>query len=345
MLSLTTKYLLTANNNKQKMMKISNETKVGALTAVSITLLILGFNFLKGKNVFKKKATMFVTFSKVEGLNIGDAIKINGLRVGAVEGLDEKDANLSEVVVSYHLTRSINIPVDSYGKIEATPLGSTAIVISLGTSGQFLKDGDTLKGVNSRGLMEDLKQTLAPTIEKINTTLASLDTTIKNIGKTFDESAQQNISTILQELAGTTDKLNAMLEPGKGSLAQTMDNVNSFSSNLKNNNDSISSVINNLAEASRKVAALDLAGTVVALESAIGNLNGVLSDIKSGKGSIGKLASDDQLYKNLNSTANSLNILLQDLRLHPKRYVQISVFGKKDKSGPLMTPISDSTSQ
>jgi phospholipid/cholesterol/gamma-HCH transport system substrate-binding protein len=344
MLSLTTKYLLTANNNKQKMMKISNETKVGALTAVSITLLILGFNFLKGKNVFKKKATMFVTFSKVEGLNIGDAIKINGLRVGAVEGLDEKDANLSEVVVSYHLTRSINIPVDSYGKIEATPLGSTAIVISLGTSGRFLKDGDTLKGVNSRGLMEDLKQTLAPTIEKINTTLASLDTTIKNIGKTFDESAQQNISTILQELAGTTDKLNAMLEPGKGSLAQTMDNVNSFSSNLKNNNDSISSVINNLAEASRKVATLDLAGTVVALESAIGNLNGVLSDIKSGKGSIGKLASDDQLYKNLNSTANSLNILLQDLRLHPKRYVQISVFGKKDKSGPLMTPISDSTS-
>jgi phospholipid/cholesterol/gamma-HCH transport system substrate-binding protein len=136
-----------------------------------------------------------------------------------------------------------------------------------------------------------------------------------------------------------------MLEPGKGSLAQTMDNVNSFSSNLKNNNDSISSVINNLAEASRKVAALDLAGTVVALESAIGNLNGVLSDIKTGKGSIGKLASDDQLYKNLNSTANSLNILLQDLRLHPKRYVQISVFGKKDKSGPLMTPISDSTSQ
>lgn len=327
------------------MMKISNETKVGALTAVSITLLILGFNFLKGKNVFKKKATMFVTFSKVEGLNIGDAIKINGLRVGAVEGLEEKDANLSEVVVAYHLTRSINIPLDSYGKIEATPLGSTAIVITLGADKNFLRDGDTLKGIDSKGLMEDLKQTLAPTIENINKTLGSLDTTIRNIGSTFDANAQQNISVILKELAGTTGKLNAILEPGKGSLSQTLDNVNDFSKNLKNNNDSITAVINNLSTATHKVATLDLAGTVGSLESAIANLNGLLSDIKTGKGSIGKLATDEQLYQNLNSTAKNLNILLQDLRLHPKRYVQISVFGKKDKTGPLMAPISDSTTK
>ena len=326
-------------------MKISNETKVGALTAVSITLLILGFNFLKGKNVFKKKATMYVTFSKVEGLNIGDAIKINGLRVGAVEGLEEKDANLSKIVVSYHLTRSINIPLDSYGKIEATPLGSTAIVITLGNGKEFLKDGDTLKGIDSKGLMEDLKQTLAPTIENINRTLASLDTTIQSIGKTFNDDSRQNISIILNELAGTTAKLNDLLEPGKGSLAQSLDNVNSFSGNLKKNNDSITAAINNLTIASRNIASLELAGTVQSLESAIGNLNGILSDIKSGRGSIGKLAKDEQLYKNLNSTANSLNILLQDLRLHPKRYVQLSVFGKKDKSGPLMTPLADSTSK
>jgi phospholipid/cholesterol/gamma-HCH transport system substrate-binding protein len=281
----------------------------------------------------------------VEGLNIGDAIKINGLRVGAVEGLEEKDANLSEVVVSYHLTRSINIPLDSYGKIEATPLGSTAIVISLGNAKQFLKDGDTLKGVDSKGLMEDLKQTLAPTIENINRTLASLDTTIQSIGKTFNDDSRQNIAIILQELAGTTDKLNALLEPGKGSIAQSLDNVNSFSGNLKRNNDSITAVINNLTTASRNIASLELAGTVQSLESAIGNLNGLLSDIKNGKGSMGKLATDEQLYKNLNSTANSLNILLQDLRLHPKRYVQVSVFGKKDKTGPLMSPIADSTSR
>jgi phospholipid/cholesterol/gamma-HCH transport system substrate-binding protein len=324
-------------------MKISNETKIGALTAISITLLILGFNFLKGKNLLKKKATMYVSFRKVEGLNIGDAIKINGLRVGAVDGMEETDPNLSGVVVSYHLTRLINIPEDSYGKIEATPLGSTAIVVALGNSKEYLKDGDTLKGIDTQGFMENLKETLNPTVAKVNSTLESLDSTIKNIGKTFDANAQENIGKILKELAQTTNQLNTMLVPGKGSLANSMDNIEGFTKNLKNNNDSITKAINNLTAVSRDIASADIASTISTLDQAAQQLNLILKDVKSGKGSLGKLATDEMLYKNLNSTANSLNILLQDLRLHPKRYVQFSVFGKKDKTEPLMAPLVDST--
>ncbi len=324
-------------------MKISNETKIGALTAISITLLILGFNFLKGKNLLKKKATMYVSFRKVEGLNIGDAIKINGLRVGAVDGMEETDPNLSGVVVSYHLTRLINIPEDSYGKIEATPLGSTAIVVALGNSKEYLKDGDTLKGIDTQGFMENLKETLNPTVAKVNSTLESLDSTIKNIGKTFDANAQENIGKILKELAQTTNQLNTMLVPGKGSLANSMDNIEGFTKNLKNNNDSITKAINNLTAVSRDIASADITSTISTLDQAAQQLNLILKDVKSGKGSLGKLATDEMLYKNLNSTANSLNILLQDLRLHPKRYVQFSVFGKKDKTKPLMAPLVDST--
>jgi phospholipid/cholesterol/gamma-HCH transport system substrate-binding protein len=323
-------------------MKISNETKVGALTAISITLLILGFNFLKGKNVFSKKATMYVTFKQVKGLNIGDAIKINGLRVGSVEGMEPMNADMSAVAVSYHLVKDVNIPVDSYGTIDFPPLGATAIVINLGKEKTFLNDGDTLKGMESKGMIDDLKETLTPTIEKINKTLASLDKTITNIGNTFDEPAQQNIAKTLKELAATTARLNQLLEPGKGSLAKTLDNVNGFTANLKNNNDTITAVVNNLSKATREIAEADLGKTIQSLEGAAQQLNGILGDIRSGKGSLGKLASNDDLYKNLNSTANSLNILLQDLRLHPKRYINVSVFGKKDKSEPLMSPLPDS---
>ncbi|MEY3433338.1 MAG: hypothetical protein RL131_1274, partial [Bacteroidota bacterium] len=87
----------------------------------------------------------------------------------------------------------------------------------------------------------------------------------------------------------------------------------------------------------------DISSTIASLDKAAQQLNLILADVKSGKGSLGKLATDEMLYKNLNSTANSLNVLLQDLRLHPKRYVQFSVFGKKDKTDPLMTPLDDST--
>lgn len=323
-------------------MKISNETKVGTLTAISITLLILGFNFLKGKNVFSKKATMYVTFQQVKGLNIGDAIKINGLRVGSVEGMEPLNADMSAVAVSYHLVKDVNIPSDSYGTIDFPPLGATAIVITLGKEKTFLQDGDTLKGMESIGMIEDLKQTLTPTIDNINKTLASLDVAVKNISNTFNEDAQANIGKTLKELAQTTAKLNQLLEPGKGSLSKTLDNVNDFTANLKSNNDSISSVVNNLSKATRDIADADLGKTIRSLESAAQQLNGILGDMRAGKGSLGKLATNEDLYKNLNSTANSLNILLQDLRLHPKRYINVSVFGKKDKTEPLMSPLPDS---
>jgi phospholipid/cholesterol/gamma-HCH transport system substrate-binding protein len=300
---------------------------------------------LKGKNVFVKKSTMYVTFKRVEGLNVADGIKINGLRVGAVEGLEEKDMNLSEVVVAFQLLKQINIPTDSYAKIVATPLGSTAIVITMGSATTFLNEGDTLKGMESKSMVEDLKETLQPTVENVNRTLATLDSTIRKIGNVFDAEAKKNIGSTLEELALTTSRLNALLEPKNGSLAQTLENVKGFTGNLKQNNDSITAVVNNLTKASRDLASADISKTISSLEKATTTLNTILAGIKDGKGSLGKFATDEQLYKNLNSTSNSLNTLLQDLRLHPKRYVQVSVFGKKDKTAPLMAPLPDSLSK
>jgi phospholipid/cholesterol/gamma-HCH transport system substrate-binding protein len=196
--------------------------------------------------------------------------------------------------------------------------------------------------MTTKGLMEDIKESLAPTVDNVNRTLLSLDSAIRKIGNVFDQNAKQDIGQILNELAITTNQLNKMLQPGKGSLATTVENISSFTGNLKANNDSITSIVNNLAKVSGNLSQADLAKTIQSLDAATTSLNQILEGVKEGKGTLGKLTSDDQLYKNLNSTANSLNILLQDFRMHPKRYVQLSVFGKKDKSGPLMAPLADS---
>lgn len=325
------------------MLKVSNETKVGALAAISITLLILGFNFLKGKNLFQKKAGMYVTFTKIEGLNVSDPIKINGLRVGSVEDMNESDADMNGVVVSFQLVRAINIPRDSYAQITSTPLGAASIIITLGKEKKYLQDGDTLKGIESIGLLDNLKTSIEPTVANINHTLATLDTAIKRISNVFDAHGQANLNKILTALAATTNNLNSMLEPGKGSLAATADNIKSITGNLKNNNDSITSIINNIAQTTHQLSSADIDKSIESLHDAADKLNVILANIKDGKGSMGKLANDEELYNNLNRTANSLNILLQDLRVHPKRYVNISVFGKKDKTGPLMSPLPDST--
>ena len=324
------------------MIKVSNESKVGALAAVAITLLILGFNFLKGKNVFQKKSTNYVVFTKTEGLNISDPIKINGLRVGAVEEMNEKDSDLSGIIVSFHLIRSINIPKDSYCKISSSPLGTGAILITLGNSKEFLRDGDTLKGLNTKSMMETVGETLNPTIENVNRTINSLDSTIKRIGNIFDENANRNISVMIKELSESAIRINAMLKPKSGTLANTLENIESISGNLRENNDSITALINNLTKVSNDLSRAQLDKSVVALTSAAENLNSILTGIKEGKGTMGLLMNDRKLYENLNGTANSLNILLQDFRIHPKRYVQFSVFGKKEKSQPLMSPLPDS---
>ena len=323
-------------------MKISNETKVGTLTAIAITLLILGFNFLKGKNLFQKKATMYITFKKVEGLNISDAVKINGLRVGSVDGMQEGDPNLKNVIVGFQLTRDINIPIDSYGKIEAAPLGAAYIVITMGSSNQYLKNGDSIQGLESPGLVQDLKSYLVPTIDNANHALLTIDSAAKKIGSVFDQENKKNLSGLLENLNHTLALLNNELTPATGGLAQSLENINAFTKNLKKNNDSISAIINNTTKLTRELSGGQIGSTLHSLEKSVAQLNSIFTEIKNGKGTLGKLASDDQLYKNLASTSNSLNILLQDLRLHPKRYVQVSVFGKKDKSEPLMEALPDS---
>jgi phospholipid/cholesterol/gamma-HCH transport system substrate-binding protein len=326
-------------------MKVSNETKIGALTAIAITLLILGFNFLKGKNLIEKKATIYIAFEKVNGLNMADMIKINGLKVGGVEDMQETDADLSGIIVAFHLTRAINIPNDSYAQVITNPLGSSFIELVMGKSTTFVKDGDTLKSMQTKGLVQDLQDKLEPTIENLNKTLASLDETVKRVGNVFDEEAKQNIGNTLKELALATDQINSMLAPGKGSIAKTVDNIAGISGNLKNNNDSITMIIGNLTKVSRDISKAEIGNTIQQLETASVNLNQILNGIKEGKGSLGMLTKDEALYKNLTSTSNSLNILLQDLRLHPKRYVQVSVFGKKDKTSPLMQALPDSMSK
>ena len=323
-------------------MKVSNETKIGALTVIAITLLILGFNFLKGKNLIEKKATIYIAFEKVNGLNMADMIKINGLKVGGVEDMQETDANLSGIVVAFHLTRAINIPNDSYAQVITNPLGSSFIELVLGKSTTFVKDGDTLKSVQTKGLVQDLQDKLEPTIENLNKTLSSLEETVKRVGNVFDEEAKQNIGKTLKELALATDQINSMLAPGKGSIAKSVENIAGISGNLKNNNDSITMIIGNLTKVSRDISNSEIGNTIQQLETASVNLNQILNGIKEGKGSLGMLTKDEALYKNLTSTSNSLNILLQDLRLHPKRYVQVSVFGKKEKTSPLMQALPDS---
>ncbi len=322
-------------------MTISNETKIGALAAVAITLLILGFNFLKGKNLLEKEREIFAVFRKVDALNTADPVRINGLQVGKVLSLKESDPQLSGIVVTIQITKDIVIPDNSYATINSNPLGSTTVNIIKGNSSKFLAEGDTITTVGAVGLFDELKGTLNPALDKVTGTLTSLDSLVEVVGGTFDPKTKASMQKLVANLEASSANLNALLS-AQGAMGKTMQNMNAITANLNNSKDTINRILANMETFSSKMSKLDLNPTLSKLEKTAEMLNTTISKINSSESSLGLLMNDKKLYSNLNASANSLNILLQDFRLHPKRYINVSVFGKKDKSTPLMEPLEDS---
>ena len=323
-------------------MKISNETKVGALTAIAITLLILGFNFLKGKPIFEKSFKVYTIFHSVKGLSVSNAVMINGLQVGKVYKMQETDKNLSGILVTLNLSKSINIPKNSIAHISGSLLGNTTLNIDLGDATSFIRSGDTLTTNATLGLLDEVKSSLDPAMIKINASLQTLDSVLKLIGNVFDPRTQNNFQSIFANLAISTAHLNSLLNTQTGALAQTLSNASAFTGNLKKNNDTITAIFANLKNTTGKLAGLELQQTLTKLDAAVTELSTTLHKVNNNDGTLGLLMNDKKLYTNLNSTANSLNILLQDFRIHPRRYTGGLVFGKKDKSAPLMSPLPDS---
>ncbi|MFT3824043.1 MAG: MlaD family protein [Chitinophagaceae bacterium] len=325
-------------------MKISNETKVGALTAVAITVLILGFNYLKGKSISTSSNTIYAVFPSVEGIQVSTIVTINGLQIGKVKDIIEKDKNLTGIIVSIKLTKDINIPDNSIATGNSDLLGNSSIKITKGASTSYLKDGDTIQTVKAPGLVDRLQSTLDPTLDNVNKTLVALEALIQKIGGIFDPTAKNNLQSLIANLSMSSKSLEQLLNTQTGMLSKSLNNVEAFTGNLAKNNEKITATLDNLQKTSDNLANAKIPEAIATLQQAMNGLQTTIAKMNSNDGSLGLLLNDRQLYNQLNQTVRSLNILLDDLRVHPKRYVNISVFGKKDKSGPLMNPITDSTS-
>jgi len=325
-------------------MKISNETKVGALTAIAIVVLILGFNYLKGRNLTQRDDKLFAIFPTVRGLAVSNAVFINGLQVGKVVEMHEKDKNLSGIIITINLTKDINIPKNSVVTITSELLSSTALDIVLGDSRAFVTDGDTLATKADVSVMGELTKSINPAINNANKTLIELQMLVQKLSAIVDPRTQTNIQGIVSSLNSTSQSLDRLLNERSGVLARSLNNVESITSNFAKNNDKINNTLTNLDKASTNFANLKLDEAILSLKNTMTKLENAVAKIDSKEGTLGLLLNDSKLYDQLLMTNRSLTTLLDDVRVNPKRYVNISVFGRKDKKGPLQVPIYDSTS-
>jgi phospholipid/cholesterol/gamma-HCH transport system substrate-binding protein len=231
-------------------MKISNETKVGILTITGLTILILGFNFLKGKNLFKKSKNIYAVFSDLGGLSNSNEVKVNGYVIGTVSHIAKKDANLEGFVATINLTEDVNIPRDSKAIITSPLVGSYYVNIEKGTSTAFLKVGDTLDSKLDVGIIDDVKAQLTPTLTKVRNTLDSLNSVFSSITGVINSEAKNNLQQTLSNLNRISSSLYGLLDNTKGPLAKTLNNAQDITEDLKKNTAYISATIANAKTAS-----------------------------------------------------------------------------------------------
>ena len=329
-------------------MKISNETKVGAIAVLSILLFILGFNFLKGNNLWNKKMILYAKYNNVEGLTNSNPVMINGLKIGSVKDITN-DMDMKSLLVTIELNQKINIPNNSIALIIPNPLGNTKIEIKLGDSPIYLKNKDSLITKASKGLLDNVLQNVDPLLFEVKNSVKSLDSLIGNINTIFDNHTKDNISATVDNLNKlsaslliSSSSIEKILNNQTGSVAKTINNIESVTSNLSRNNNKINSLISNLDKSAYNFSALDLQSTLHTIDSTIKTLQLAFSNTNGKGGSLGLFLNDPALYRNLTATSNKLNLLLDDVRVHPKRYISVSVFGKSNKEKSLKIPLPDS---
>jgi phospholipid/cholesterol/gamma-HCH transport system substrate-binding protein len=325
-------------------MKISNETKVGALTAIAIVILILGFNFLKGRNITERNDTIYTVFEEVKGLQVSNPVFINGLQVGKIKELKEKDKQLSGIVVALDLTKDIDIPTDSKTIINSDFLGTTSLEIQMGAkNGRIVKTGDTLQSSSKPGIVGEFSKSLNPAINNINKTLASLDILIQQLNNILDPKTQGNLQTIIATLNTAVHGLDKLIVGQSGVIGKALTNVEHITGAFAQNSGKIDTTFGNLQKISDGLVKADLEKTLKTVGAAMTQLQQTITTINSRNGSVGMLLNDRQFYDELRLTNRSLTTLLDDLRLHPKRYVSVSVFGRKNKTEPITQPVTIDT--
>ncbi|REJ83630.1 MAG: MCE family protein [Bacteroidetes bacterium] len=313
-------------------MKFSKEVKTGFIVLSGILLAFWGINFLKGKDFFTDRIKVYAMYDRVDGLAPSNPVYVNGLKVGLVRKLELLPDFSGRIVVSLQLSKDVRIPRDSEAEIYATDLlGSKGIRINFGKGTDLLQDGDTMVTSIQNSLSEEVNAQVAPFKQKAESLLSSLDSVMLIVRAVFNEGTKQNlknsfesISHSLRSIENIAGSMDTVLTK-QGKLKSVFNNLESITTNLKNNNDRITDILENFHTISDTLARANIAATLHNLKETLGETSITFDKINKGEGTLGMLMNNDSLYVNLNNSARDLDFLLNDFQQNPKRYLKFSV--------------------
>ena len=315
-------------------MKIRKDIKVGVVFVVATAILIWGLMFLKGLELLKPSRTFFAVYDQVNGLVAANPISIKGLKVGQVKKLYFDVKNPKNIIVELYILGDYPIAKNSSARIfSSSLLGSPEVEIIPGNSKEMAKNGDTLISLTEATLGQEVNKQLLPLKIKAESLISSIDTVATIIQQVLNKNTRENlveaiehVKQTLSNIAHTTQNLDTLMILQRSNLSKIITNVESISSNLQQSNGKITNILNNFSNLSDSLAKARIPYTISQVNKAIGDLDAVLLKINKGEGSVGQLLNNDQLYKEVEKAARDLNLLLEDIKKNPSKYVKVSVF-------------------
>lgn len=321
-------------------MKVRKETKIGIIAVASILILYIGLNYLKGVYVFDKPTTYYGIYHKINGLEKANPVMLNGFKIGQVRDISIVNDGTGRLLVTLTVNEDLDIPKDSKALLKAGDLlGSMQAHILLGESTEMAVSGDTLTPDVEGDLVEEVNAQLKPIKVKAESLISSIDSVISVIESILNPASQQNlvesftgINRAVMNLERTTFRLDTLVREERQRIKVIFTNIAQVTDVLADNSESLNNIIQNFEQISDTLAKVNIAQTISSANDALTEVDGIVTKINEGEGSLGMLINNPELYERLESAANNLDLLMEDIRVNPNRYVQVSVFGRKNKS-------------
>ncbi len=309
------------------------------VSVIGFALLLWGLNFLKGRDIFKKKITIYAVYKHVNGLSEANAVLINGFKIGQVKKISFVNDTTNRLLIEMIIESNISIPKGSVARIYSADLmGSKAIEIVPSHDRKYITDGDTLKSDIQTTLQEEVNKQVLPLKRKAETLILSIDSLISTVQLVLNKNTRNNLEKsfesihhAIKNLENITFRVDTLFSSEQGRIKRILQNVESITFNLKNNNDKIKKIIENFSVISDSLSKVDFVNTIKGAEKTLNQFSEIATKINKGEGSLGALINNDTLYNNLESSSKELNELIRDIKLNPHRYIRISVIGRNPK--------------
>jgi len=304
-------------------LRLSKEIKAAFFVLSTILLFIFGFNYLKGSSILDKQKTIYAVYDEVDGLLVGANVMINGLSIGNVTKLDFL-TNSTNIIVTLKVKDKLNFSSKSTASIyETGVLGGLAISIEpVFERESIVKTGDTLLSSVRPGLTELINRQIEPLSRQLQSTITSVDSIFTGASNVLNRQTQEEIKESISVLTSAINAIN-------NSSVIIEETLTSKNTQINNTIDNFEKISSNLSNVSDELNSFGLTSLLSNLEVSVDGISSIVDRLDSDNSTLGKLINEDEVYNNLNSSIESLNILINDIKANPKKYVHFSVFGRK----------------